>query len=203
MKKEEIKNTQTVIVSGLTRCGSSMTMQMLHAGGMPISCAPGNESVSGEHDSQIEALKILATKGANGMAIKCLDPHRFVIPKGNYIIFWCCRDYDQQAKSICKFMEGMLGIKTDRTTKKSIRKSLPEDTKKCLKKLEKLGPVHKFLFEDTLLDPPLIAASIANILKDLVRLDVAKMANVVYKRSSDCADGFLIESMLVKKSNEL
>lgn len=194
MEKKDI----TVIVSGLTRCGSSLTMQMLHAGGMPISCAPGNEAVSGEHDSQTEALKILALGQAGGMAIKCLDPHRFLIPpNGNYIFLWCHRDFKEQAKSICKFSKA-LGIPINRNALKVIEKSLLPDTKDCLVKLKKLGPVHKFLFEDTIIDPMIASTAIAFILKDVITLDVAKMAAVVIDRNTGCYDGFL-ETALIER----
>lgn len=185
-----VQKPQAIIISGLSRCGSSLTMQMLHAGGMPISCAPGNEAVSGEHDDQLEALKLLATGGANGKAIKCLDPHRFPLPPGNYITIWCCRNFNEQAKSITKFMLG-LGIPTNRRTRKEIEKSLPTETNECITRLRKFGPVYKYLFEDTIIDPLIAAKGLAEILRDFITLDVDKMAAVVIQRDTKCYDGFM------------
>lgn len=195
----EVKQkTQAVIVSGLTRCGSSLTMQMLHAGGMPISCTPGNEAVSGEHDDQLEALKLLATGGANGKAIKCLDPHRFPLPPGDYITIWCCRNFTEQAKSITKFMQG-LGLPTNRIQRRKIESSLPIETKDCINRLRKFGPVHKYAFEDTIIDPIIAAKGLAYLLKDSITLDVNKMAAVVIPRDTKCYDGFL-ERQIIERA---
>lgn len=188
----------TVIVSGLTRCGSSLTMQMLHAGGMPISCDQGNESISGEHATQLDALRVLSLGQADGMAIKCLDPHHFPIPPNRpYIILWCCRDFSEQAKSIAKFMGAVLGVKINRNGVKAISKSLPSETNECLKKLSKLGPIYKIRFEDTIRTPEVVANSIATAVKEVATLDVSKMPKVIIQRDPKNYIGFL-EMDLIK-----
>src|SRR5690349_20800338 len=94
---------KTIIVSGLTRCGSSMMMQMLYSGGCPVSCAKGNELISGEHEDQLSTLKEIALGLTDGKAVKCLDPHHWPLPPDKeYIIIWMRRDFKEQSKSIAK-----------------------------------------------------------------------------------------------------
>lgn len=121
-----------IVVSGLTRCGSSLMMQMLHAGGCPVSCEHGNEAISGEHSDQLSALREIAIGLADGKAIKCLDIHRFPLPPNKqYVIIWMKRDFKEQAKSIAKFMQMLLGVRESKKTMiRQFEKSLPVETKK-------------------------------------------------------------------------
>lgn len=124
---------KTIIVSGLTRCGSSMMMQMLYSGGCPVSCAEGNELISGEHADQLSTLREIALGLTNGKAVKCLDPHHWPLPTDKeYIIIWMRRDFKEQSKSIAKFMQMLLGVKESRRAlARRFENSLPHETRKC------------------------------------------------------------------------
>lgn len=67
--------TGMVIVSGFGRCGSSMTMQMLAAGG--IECL--GEWPSFEHPKALK-LDMAWLRAQEGKALKVLDPHRHRLP---------------------------------------------------------------------------------------------------------------------------
>lgn len=194
------KNNPIVVVTGLSRCGSSLMMQMLHAGGMPVSCAPGNEKISGEHNSNTEALKLIALDMVNGKAIKALDPLNFPLPPGkDYVFIWCRRNFQEQAKSIVKFLRE-LGIKASKSDANALHKSLHPDTIKSLRYLENLGPVHVFEYEEVIAAPTVTACRIAKIFDEYCVLDVAAMRSVVIDRSPKCFNGFM-ETILIERAN--
>lgn len=193
-------NDTTIVVSGLTRCGSSMMMQMLYAGGCPISCEPGNELISGEHSDQLSALRDIALGLTTGMAIKCLDPHNFILPPDKkYIFIWMKRDYKEQSKSIAKFMQMLLGVKeSKRTLARKFEQSLPSETRKCWRMYAD-HPMIEVRFEDVIANPKEEAIRVADFIKDVVILDTDKMTSVVINRSTDCYSGML-ETELIRRA---
>ena len=193
----------TIVVSGLTRCGSSLMMQMLHAGGCAISCEPGNEAISGEHSDQLSALKEIALGLTDGKAIKCLDPHRFPLPTNKqYVIIWMKRDFKEQAKSITKFMQMLLGVReSKRTMIRQFEKSLPIETRKCHRLLSSY-PILEVEFENMIRTPKNEAERVADFLKEIIQLDTDKMASVVIERSTDCYSGML-ESVLIERGEKV
>ena len=90
------------IVSGFGRCGSSLVMQMLEAGGMPCSGEyPAFEDEAGNL-LLADMLSLDYMQTLEGKAVKLLDPHRGKIPKGpEYHVLGCSRDYGEQARSQC------------------------------------------------------------------------------------------------------
>jgi hypothetical protein len=189
----------TIVVSGLTRCGSSLMMQMLYTGGCPISCEPGNEAISGEHSDQLSALREIALGLTDGKAIKCLDPHRFPLPPSRqYVIIWMKRDFKEQAKSITKFMQMLLGVReSKRTMIRKFEKTLPSETRKCHRLLSEY-PILEVEFENMIRTPKVEAERVANFIKEIVQLDTGKMASVVIERSTDCYSGMLELEILQK-----
>lgn len=175
-------------------------MQMLHAGGMPISCAPGNEAISGEHEDNVQALKLIALGLADGKAIKCLDPLHFPLPPGkDYIFIWCKRDYREQARSMKKFLAGVAGIRMNHKMFNDLHRSLRPDTIKSIKYLASLGTVHVFNYEDMLANPSYEARRLYDCLHPHFNLDVNAMAPVVIDRSPKCYNGFM-ESLLIERA---
>ncbi|MHB8286386.1 MAG: hypothetical protein ACYDD1_17175 [Caulobacteraceae bacterium] len=69
----------TIIVSGLGRCGSSLTMQMLNAAG--VHCVGSFPSFEGPECEAFQEGFITAERWAAvaGRAVKLLDPHRRAI----------------------------------------------------------------------------------------------------------------------------
>lgn len=189
----------TIVVSGLSRCGSSLMMQMLCAGGVPVSCTPGNERISGEHETNIEPLRLIALGLTEGKAIKVLDPLNFPLPPGkDYIFIWCHRDYTEQANSMVKFMTA-LGMKITKNDHRRIAASLPTDTLKSIKYLEKLGPVHVFNYEKMLTFEE--QRYVAQALLPHFDVNVSSMQSVVIERSPKCYDGFL-EDVLIQRAEK-
>jgi len=187
-----------IVVTGLARCGSSLMMQMIHAGGYPISCHPGNEAISGEHNSQTETLKQIASGSANGKAVKSLDPLNFPLPPGNdYTFIWMERNYSQQADSMGKFLSA-LGIPVNRKGMRSLEASLPKDTDKSIKYLKRLGEVYRFSFEDCLLKTSVVIERICDIIPGL---NASIMPSVIINRGVECYSG-LLERELIEKEKQ-
>jgi hypothetical protein len=172
-------------------------MQMLYVGGCPVVCEPGNELVSGECSDQLSALREIALGLTDGKAIKCLDPHRFLLPPDKqYKIIWMRRNFKEQAKSITKFMQMLLGMRTSkRAAIREFEKSLPIETRKCHRLLSGY-PMIDVEFENLIHNPKQEAKRVADFIG--MDLDIDKMAAVVFVRSTDCYQGML-ELELMKK----
>lgn len=200
-----MKNTDiTIVVAGLTRCGSSLMMQMLHSGGCPTSCEEGNELISGEHSDQLSALREIALGLTEGKAIKCLDPHRFPLPPNRkYMIIWMSRDFTEQAKSITKFMQMLLGVReSKRTMIRKMEKSLPIETRQCHRLLSD-HPILEVAFENVVNDSKTEAERVADFLKDVVTLNADKMVSVIINRSTNCYPGMLERELIQRAKNNL
>lgn len=90
--------SRLVIVTGQGRCGSTMAMQMLRAGG--VAWAPGANRVSGEHPSTRELRRVLRP-WPSPVAVKVLDPGRTLprLPRPGAWV-WLRRDPLAQAASM-------------------------------------------------------------------------------------------------------
>jgi hypothetical protein len=84
-----------VLVSGLGRCGTSLTMQMLAAGGWPVWGADEATWPAFEHPANLEGGGVPVI-GAG--ILKWLDPHHFPPPPFYRAIF-LTRDLREQARS--------------------------------------------------------------------------------------------------------
>ena len=177
------------IVAGLGRCGSSLVMSMLKAGGIPLFA---NRQGSHEHT----LTKLLPSTHewmhqSEDCAVKILDIQIHTPPPTHeYKMIWCVRDPKQQALSMLKHKPDQLARRT------SLRKKerwIIEETPKCMKIIQRLGRYLVIPFEITLKHPDTIAASLAAHLG--VALDEAVMAAVVKKRSPEVYTGFLEEEL--------
>jgi hypothetical protein len=100
--ESQMKPKPITIVAGFGRCGSSLVMQMLAAGGMPTpySSFPSYEIV--------DKTKILIPTLYGG-AVKVLDPHINRPPMGpEYRWIWLDRDPMEQARSMAKFWKAAM-----------------------------------------------------------------------------------------------
>lgn len=125
-----LDNTRNYIVSGLERSGTSLLMQMLHAGGIPI--ASDTLRPADEHNPkgyyELEGGKIInrlmektfPLEKYRGLFIKITAYGLQFLPKGKYMIIYSERNLDE----IMDSMEKMAKIKdTNRKeTKESFRK---------------------------------------------------------------------------------
>ncbi|OOG61408.1 hypothetical protein B0E46_15630 [Rhodanobacter sp. B04] len=182
-----------VVVAGLGRCGTSLTMQMLHAAGFPcVGEAPAFEDAATQHRVEPAWFSEQA-----GKAVKILDPQRVGIPRSALTaVIWLDRDPEQQAKSQCKFVE-MLGYGfNNRSAQRRCMKQLALDRATARGTFAGRNTLD-LRFEDLIVSPGTAAARIAMFLEPWKSLDVATMKAVVRKRDVKCAPDMSIELSLI------
>lgn len=185
-------NMPVVLVCGFGRCGSSLVMQMLGAGGIPTTGEyPGFEDsrTSIPRDPQWIAEQ-------HGRAVKLIDPQfpdgRLIA--GHYRIIWLDRDHRQQSRSQAKFARLLMGLPIDRKGVRALARSYATDLPIALKVLKDRGSVLRIRFEDILLNPEDAARRIhAHIGCGCV----SDMAAQVRSRSPKCAPGLDMELSLI------
>lgn len=176
-------------VCGFGRCGSTMLMSMLVAGG----CPPGNAAaVPYEGDPAA-----LAGRDLSGTCVKLLHGSRMgEIPAGTaaWRFVWLDRDADEQAKSMVKFLTVMApatGIRPVANAERRLARSFAEDRPYLLGALRKVGPVLVLDYERVLTQP----RRTAKLLRRAVwpGLDVDAAAAVVHKRTGRCLPDLAFE----------
>ncbi len=109
---------KTILILGMGRCGLTVTMQMLCAGGYPCYGAPPAFEVC-----NIDRIPFATL---SGKAIKVLQPdNTFWPPKGEYHVITIQRDSQEQAKSMGKLLN-YVGEYTSRARIREMAKVLPE-----------------------------------------------------------------------------
>lgn len=189
-----------VIVAGLGRCGSSLMMQMLQAGGMK--CAgefPAFELPETNH----QAIRTEWLEQFQGGAVKILDPHYCpVVPDfPPAVMLWMTRDFYHQAKSQMKFALMLSGHEPryDKHHLKRMEKSLERETVEALHAYSAL-PSMFVSFEGLLNNPLVMASKVAAFLKPFeFEIAPAKMAYAVNPRGPECADGLDMEMKLISE----
>lgn len=191
-----IDSRPVIIVSGLARCGTSLTMQMLHscglrcAGEYPAFEAPETETV-GRGSIRPEWLLQFD-------AVKVLDPHRAPFPGINAMVIWLDRDIYQQASSQVKFVKATSWFDVPASARKSIAKSLKRERPLAISQFK--GMPKLFLnFKDAIANPMMFAQSICDFLGPAWNLEADKMAACVLprKNGSMCEPDLAIEYQLL------
>lgn len=170
-----------IVVSGFGRCGSSLVMQMLAAGGVPcLGDYPAFES---------------RAMAKSGEAIKILDPHRanptpYAIPPGACVI-WLDRDPSEQADSLVKFTRILMGFSYNREQRRALVRQLRADREQAMRAI---GTRPKMIvpFESLLSTPAAWAKSIGAFV-GLDGFDIIAAAGQVRLRSPKCASGLDME----------
>jgi hypothetical protein len=181
------------IVAGLGRCGSSLVMQMLAAGGHPIYGPDNARAPAFEHENATLLPDISDwLADAAGQAVKILDPHRHRLPyRYSYRVIWCDRDPDEQAKSQCKFLAYAVCIAASRAERRAMAASNRRDKLRSWATIGGLQDARMMVvvFEDLIRDP----IGQAERISAFVGLPEAakKMAAVVRPRSPKCLEGML------------
>ena len=101
-----------IVVCGFGRCGSSLMMQMLNAGGIATT---GIYPAFEVECANLGAFDLEQLAEMRGRAVKVLDPHK--APSMDHIprlAIWIDRHPKQQAKSFAKFAGEVLGFNVDR-----------------------------------------------------------------------------------------
>lgn len=198
------------IVTGHARCGSSLTMRMLDVGGMPVSC----DSKASYEWNDSRWVKMMGEEFSDppqapeghwlyqcvGMAIKCIDPHQFILPRLNgvsYNFVFLSRDHLEQARSILKFLAEtmpVLGVRRSHFEIAIMKKGLDQDEPRTMAWLQEKYPdsrILKMRFENLLALPLICATNLSDFLGG--NLDVEKMARIVKRRGPECQPGVEIE----------
>lgn len=94
-----------IVVAGLGRCGTSLMMQMLHAGGVP--CV--GDWPDFETNASMPGLFAPSSFAAiRGKAIKLITPADLPIgAMPNHVVIWLDRDPQEQARSQLKMLDGI------------------------------------------------------------------------------------------------
>ncbi len=182
-----------IIVAGLGRCGSSLTMQMLHAAG--VACLGRWPAFESNETVQATFCAYWLDRQAN-CAIKVLDPHR--LPIGalpNHVVIWLSRNETEQAKSMLKFVSAEFpNIGKTRTARRAVANSIKRDTQPARAKFASLrgGRFYSLTFDDIITAPGIMAQRIAEFLAPFgYALDPERMAAVVRRRAPGCLAGML------------
>lgn len=187
-----------VFVSGLSRCGTSLTMQMLQAGGLPCagnwpSFEPPETTGHAQADNMFDLVWL---NGQRGQAMKWLDPYRWApLPSSvPFVVIWLTRNAKQQAKSQAKFASLVGGLPP--ATRQHLRrweKGLPAAEKKSMTVFGS-RPKLSIQFELLVAHPWTAAELIAAFLNPFIgALDTRAMGGCALRRSSDCQPGVDIE----------
>lgn len=181
--------TAPVVVTGFGRCGSTMLMTMLRAGGIPF--AAGANEHSGEHPSLEHGI----AAARPGAVVKLLDPTQpsWALPPqaATWTFLWLDRDLIQQSRSWAKFCAAFLGERPGPYQQLKIRQAWVED--RAVVMAEKLpGHVHTLRYEDVLTNPSSAAHDVAAALTDY-ELDTTAMAAVVHDRTPECRPDLSVE----------
>jgi hypothetical protein len=173
-----------IVVSGFGRCGTSLVMQMLAAGGVPcLGRFPSYESS--------EAV-------GPGQAVKILDPQRavpipYAIPTTARVI-WIDRDIKEQAASLAKFIAALSMLPVGRDERRRLAHSLRSDRPHALRALGSRQTL-MLSFEGLLSSPTTQADRILRFVGG--SFDAAVAARQVRQRSPKCATGLDMELALM------
>ena len=186
-------NEHVFLVCGFGRCGSSLVMQMLNAGGFPVT----GEHPAFEDDIVMRSASVGEWTSRLGKAVKSIDTHKFTPPSGiSYRGILLSRDHKQQADSQVKFMQTLYGIALPRRASRALQKLFRQEWKPMLSVIDRLcGPTNwsALTFESLIERPFEAAVQIAQGATGLTSppLNIEKMASVVLNRSPDCYPGLL------------
>lgn len=171
-------SNESVIVTGLGRCGTSLVMQMLAAGGYPV---------IGQYPA-FEDPRFAPSVGhvdpPPGFAVKVLDAHRMSFARCDYRWIVLTRNEDEQARSQLKLLR-TYGLPVDRKMRKVVAKSLRAELPKLFGKAGYVGgPIMRLGFEYILANPAQAARKLAKFVGQPLSCDA--MAAQVRHRSPKC-----------------
>lgn len=180
-----------VAVCGFGRCGSTMAMTMLVAGG----CPPGNAA-----EPPYEGLPAgLVGRDLSGTCVKLLHGSRMgEVPAGPtpaWRFVWLDRNPVEQARSMVKFLRVMApvtGITPRPGSEISIARTFEQDRPQILGALRRVGPVLVLDYERVLIRPRRAARMLRREIWP--GLDVDAAAAVVHERGAACRPDLAFES---------
>lgn len=188
-----------VIVAGLGRCGTTLLMNMLAAGGMECAgFAPAYE----DDRAGGGPLDRVWFESLSGSAVKVLNPHHNPPPKDvPSVAIWLDRNPKDQARSQAKLVHLLAGMPMpDRGHMLRWRKGLTTERADAREALRKNSQIVLSLAFETVLQSPANAAwMLGDALQRWTALDTKAMAAVVRRRSPVCAPDLAIETALLRQ----
>lgn len=180
---------RNLAIAGFGRCGTSLVLQGLAAGGMPC---------IGEPPSFEENLEDVARALPNvyGYAFKWLDPRGPFYGSGDVDVVWLDRDLREQARSQLKFAK-LVGRMRHLPSEDVVMASLRRDRQWVM---EWLQPAVRVRFELLVRNP--LAAFRKIVLATGWSFDVNAAAGVVIKRPVRCAVGMDLELDLLARETQ-
>ncbi len=173
-------------VCGFGRCGSTMVMSMLAAGGLPPAAG------SAPHSYELPSEAAIVTARPQGQAIKLLDHFgRLGLPQAAAWRFvWLDRDATQQARSHAK-LAAAIGFEMSAELQGLFAASYAADRPGLLGQLRAVGPVLVLEYERVLRSP----VKAARLLRRDVwpALDVTAAAAAVHDREPECLPDMAFE----------
>ena len=182
------------VVTGFTRCGTTLMMRMLHAGGIQ----PYAETLYGYETN--EAIGLPANhkwiEKVHGMAVKILEPLHHIPPRGfDYRFILMVRNPKEQAKSQIKFIRAAgQPVNDSRDVRRRLQASLENDLPKMIRLLQGYHcPLLIVRFEDLIKQPLAQAMRVSEFCKGL---NYESMAQQVQERQPDCLPYLMELSMI-------
>lgn len=180
-----------VLVSGLARCGTSLMMQMLSAGGWPVFDSEVATWPGFEHPI---ALGDGGEPRGDGL-LKWLDPQRVLPPVGVRGSILLRRNSKQQAKSHLKFLSAV-GVPVGGADWRKLAASFDRDLPLAHAELSRSGPVFGVTFEALVADPRRVLGDISRWIGRPLDLDAAASQMRARPTGGACLP-YLLEAQLV------
>lgn len=189
-----------LFVAGLGRCGTTMVMTMLDAGGFPVTGPrPSYEPFERWRGGRADLAWI---DGQGGRAVKWLDPTRYPRLIGRLsarpIVILLERRAREQARSQIKMISAsMKGL--GRHAEKAMERSIRADVPRMRARLGSTATVHSILFEDILENPWWAARSLGRLVAEHFSADFDHEAasRVVIDRGPSCLPDMTIEANIL------
>lgn len=187
-------------VCGFSRSGTTLTMRMLYAAGVPVQA---DDHISFEWAvADVTAVPERSAywwQSCRGKAVKLLEPHRLDLPReADFHLLWCQRDLLHQALSQLKLLNRWMGLRPTRGDIIRTIRGIAEDTLHVRSALHLNWPKAKFLvlnFDETLAQPRQTAVGLcewAGVEPTEPRL--ASMVRQVLPRGPECHPQMLEET---------
>lgn len=177
-----------VVVTGLPRSGTSLLMQMLAAGGLPLfsdeARPPDPDNPGGYHEhAAVKRTRVDASwvSAARGHGVKVIIPLVRALPEGErWRVLWVRRDLAAVLASQ-RAMLARRAVPSPASDDAALARAFTDELEQTRRWLDARGDVRWVALEhaDLLREPARGAARIADFLDDLVRLDRPRMAAVV------------------------
>lgn len=191
-----MSTSQITIVCGFGRCGTSLVMQMLDAGGMPV-----HDSWPAYEDTEAHGSNRTLMDTLPGKAVKMLDHQLSSLTGAHaYDFIWLDRDEREQAKSALKLM-ATFGYPVDAGAVKTMARSYAKDRPRTLARLRSFpgARMMRLRFEHIVACPFEAAQSLVNFVG--LALDRKAMERQVRPRSTQCLPGLLELELLASLEN--